>query len=74
MKRVFRKCEEIMHGTVHFGRVATGVARMSSDGNTDMRGKPTRPEISHHKGGHSGNQYTTVIRMRSGNSENQARS
>ena len=30
--------ERWMHGTVHFGSVATGVARMSSDGNTDMRG------------------------------------
>jgi len=35
-----------MHGTVHFGSVATGVARMSSDGNTDMRGQPARPYIS----------------------------
>jgi len=44
--RSFRKCEQTMHGTVHFGSVAAGVARMSSDGNTDMRGQPARPDIS----------------------------
>ena len=46
VKCSFLKCEKVVQGNVHFPGLATGVARLSSDGKTDMRGQAALPDIS----------------------------